>query len=140
MTIISRIFPDPNIPETGEQLERSTYGSGCCYEYCEKPGKENRLNVGQYFTGGDAKHRPANRMGSCIRGCDDAVSRDHSTKKDETTVSCSSASASPPSSTTNSLNDRPSGSSRKSNVNFPLSSCSSSKIASESSASTITTT
>ena len=28
---------DPNIPETGEQLFKSSYGDGgCCYHYCEE--------------------------------------------------------------------------------------------------------
>jgi len=28
---------DPNIPETGEQLVKSSYGdSGCCYHYCDE--------------------------------------------------------------------------------------------------------
>lgn len=32
----SKIFIDPNIPETGEQLAKSNNGpSNCCYEYCD---------------------------------------------------------------------------------------------------------
>jgi hypothetical protein len=31
------VFADPNIPETGEQLERSSFGpEDCCFRYCDR--------------------------------------------------------------------------------------------------------
>lgn len=58
---------DPNILESGEQLRRSTYGSDCCYEYCEQRAPSKGVASG--YRQPRRSHHTWSRVGPCVRGC-----------------------------------------------------------------------
>lgn len=45
---LSPLSLDPNIPETGKQMEHSMYGESCCYDYCDAAPSSQRYN-GSHF-------------------------------------------------------------------------------------------
>ncbi|XP_065207841.1 uncharacterized protein Mid1 [Planococcus citri] len=109
---------DENIPENGEQLLRSTYGSACCYEYCKKRRAGAMPPVGYH----QENQQNSYEIGSCIVGCDDSSSNDPSHEP-------KNGLCQPPSSTSTTASNLPDKSSNSPTipfVNFPLSSCPSS--------------
>lgn len=116
-----RLCSDANIPETGEQLRRSTYGNDCCYDYCVQHDYNN-----EFFDGNH--HSVISRIVSCVKGCNDSINNDPSQDiKSGLSVSCNNPSL------TSSTSSTAASSSDKKNVdnlpfvNFPLSSCPSSE-------------
>lgn len=107
-------FIDENIPETGEQLLRSTYGSGCCYEYCEKRRAITPLAPVGYHD----SQRSHYEIGSCNVGCDGTSDPSHEAKNGMSLCQT-------PSTTSTTTASKPATSNTPSIpfVNFPLSSC-----------------
>ncbi|KAI5714094.1 hypothetical protein M8J76_010836 [Diaphorina citri] len=50
---------DPNIPETGEQMENSMYGETCCYDYCDSnPNNGTQFCIHNRTTCLNNKYKP----------------------------------------------------------------------------------
>lgn len=107
-------FADSNIPETGEQLMKSTHGSGCCYEYCEQRRNVNPSTSN--YRPLDKSTFPYTRIVSCLRNCNDSQSDDpsHKTTKSSPCQNSPKTASTSTSSTPHTAVPF---------VNFPLSSC-----------------
>lgn len=117
---------------------RSTYGSSCCYEYCEKL-HYNEILAGSYYHS-KKSHLSSTHTVFCIHGCNDSTSDPSQGTKTGLLAPCNNKN-SPPSTASSEVPSIKNSASQSHMdgatipfVNFPLSSCPSSETDSTSNA------